>query len=100
MSNDGTRYCQNCGAEIKYGSTLPLRWGGAMAGASNRGFSLGALAGTAIENQAKETFKDYKKNRVLVKVIPRADGTWYCPDCGQMNKARAGFCSGCGRDFI
>lgn len=35
-----------------------------------------------------------------VKIIPKDDGSWYCPDCGQHNEKSRRVCKGCGRDFF
>ena len=97
---DGTKYCQNCGNELKLkNSSLP--WGNAkaLAGLGHKGSSIAPLGAISIEKQAEELGGIIKKNH-LVKVCPLPDGTWYCPDCGERNKTHAAFCKGCGRDYV
>ena len=37
-------------------------------------------------------------NHRNIPAVPKKDGTWFCPDCGNKNIAYSMFCSECGRD--
>lgn len=66
------------------------------AGAGQKGTSLAPLGAMAIEEQAKE-LGPVTTHKSFVKVCPMVDGTWYCPDCGELNKKGSNFCKGCER---
>lgn len=94
-NHDGTKFCQNCGAELSYKKSLNLK---GIAGMGMKGVSAAPLAARTVEGQANQLKNQSAKNKIHVKTLPLEDGSWYCPDCGEHNKASAYFCSGCGRD--
>lgn len=100
-NSEGTHYCQNCGGKLKVKVSGRFSWehGTAFAGLGHKGSSIAPLGAMAIENQGKDLGKiTVRKN--LVKVCPRKDGSWYCPDCGELNEKYKNFCRNCGRDYI
>lgn len=98
---DGTHYCQNCGSKLKQKipGGFPWKNAKAYAGLGHKGPSIAPLGAMAIENQSKE-FAKTDTHTNLVKVCPRQDGTWYCPDCGELNEQYKNFCKNCGRDYV
>lgn len=101
---EGTTYCQNCGAKmaVKVSLRESLRlWGNkkAFAGMGIRGTSIAPLAAMSIEKSGEWLENQKKKGKKLVPVRPLEDGSWYCPDCGELNQKHTTFCKGCGRDF-
>lgn len=96
----GTKYCQRCGEVVKvkkrFWNSKNTKYA---AGAGQKGVSLAPLGAMAIEEQAKE-LGPVTTHKNLVKVCPMVDGTWYCPDCGELNRKDSNFCKGCGRDYI
>lgn len=98
---DGTRFCQGCGRPLiparhlfKNGNFKFL------AGAGTKGSSIAPLVALSTERQAKELGGVLPRRKHMVKVVPLQNGSWYCPDCGQLNLPHALFCNSCGRDFI
>lgn len=98
---DGTHYCQGCGCKLKKKTFGGFPWKSAKAftGLGHKGSSIAPLGAMAIENQSKELGK-VTVHKTLVKVCPREDGTWYCPDCGELNGQYKNFCKNCGRDYV
>ncbi len=97
----GTHYCQNCGGKLKVKNSGGLLWekGKAFAGLGHKGSSIAPLGAMAVENQGKE-FGEMTFRKNLVKVCPKKDGSWYCPDCGELNEQYKNFCKNCGRDYV
>lgn len=97
---DGTNYCQRCGKKLTR-SLGHSKWKKQkyLAGNGTRGSSLAPLGGIAIENQAK-SLGGILTHKHLVKVSPLENGSWYCPDCGELNAKYSRFCKGCGRDYV
>ncbi len=98
---DGTRYCQNCGSKLeqKLSDKLPWKNAKVYAGLGHKGSSIAPLGAMAIEKQSRE-LGEVTKHENLIKVCPRPDGTWYCPDCGELNEQYKTFCKNCGRDYV
>lgn len=92
---EGTNYCQKCGKKLSKSFIKQLNFG-SVSGAGAKGVSIAPIVSKTIESQADE-IKVKKKQRV--KVIPLKDGSWYCPDCGQLNKSHSLYCKSCGRDI-
>lgn len=98
---DGTRYCQRCGTKLKIRVPLfDFGWKNSRysAGAGQKGSSMAPLGAMAVEKQAN-SLGNVKNSKNLVKVHPLKDGSWYCPDCGELNAKYTLNCKGCGRDF-
>ena len=97
---DGTKYCCNCGAKLKL-KMGKASWGGSkpLAGVGQKGSSLAPLGAMAIKRQSAELGK-VTTHTTLIKVVPKEDSTWYCPDCGELNPKFSTFCKGCGRDYV
>lgn len=98
---DGTHYCQTCGSRLKQKAFGGIPWKNAkaFAGLGHKGPSIAPLGAMAIESQSKE-LGEVTARKTLVKVCPRKDGTWYCPDCGELNGQYKNFCKNCGRDYV
>ncbi|TGY91474.1 hypothetical protein E5329_20835 [Petralouisia muris] len=98
---EGTRYCQSCGEPLKESVSIGFPWkhGKAYAGLGHKGSSIAPLGAMAIERQGKE-LEPGNAHKNLVKVCPCQDGTWYCPDCGELNQQYKNFCKNCGRDYV
>jgi predicted amidophosphoribosyltransferase len=94
---EGTNYCQKCGKKLivknKFIKSLDF---GSVSGTGAKGVSVAPLAAKAISNEAGKIKQNKNK---IVKVIPLKDGSWHCPDCGQLNKPYSLYCKGCGRDI-
>ncbi|MDO4454301.1 MAG: zinc ribbon domain-containing protein [Eubacteriales bacterium] len=98
----GTTYCQNCGAHLKTKQKF-FQWRDMkyLCGLTHRGVSIAPLGAMAVENQGKSLeCPTSNPRKSFVKVQPRQDGTWYCPDCGELNQKYSQICKGCGRDFL
>lgn len=101
FNEKGVRFCQNCGAQI-----VPKRkffdrdnfklW----AGFNVKGGSIAPLACLGIEKQAEKELGKVSTIPQLAHVKPKGDGSWFCPDCGELNNTHARTCKGCGRDYI
>lgn len=94
----GTKYCQRCGNFIQDkinlfdGDNLMF-----IAGTSAKDVSIAPIAAMTIENQIRQEDMEHVVQST-VRVVPLADGTWFCPDCGEHNLIHDMFCKGCGKD--
>lgn len=95
----GTNYCQNCGAKLKKKHFFQFSNTKYIAGMGHKGSSIAPLGVMSIENQTKD-LGEHVLQKHLVKVCPRNDGSWFCPDCGELNPKYSQFCKRCGRDFL
>lgn len=97
----GTRFCQGCGDKLPKKKDFKTFLDGLdlkdIAGAGAKGVSVAPMAGRVIEDQAKESGGKTGSNRRTARVVPKSDGTWFCPDCGEHNKRGVRTCFGCGR---
>lgn len=96
------RYCQGCGTYIKSKFSLKDIFRDSqtitkIAGMGAKGVSLAPLGIITAENQGKEAFGQAgaKIVRTNAKVIPLADGSWFCPDCGYHNQSQSQSCINC-----
>lgn len=101
-NEENVRYCQGCGTYLKSKFSWKAIFGDSqtitkIAGMGAKGVSLAPLGTIAAENQGKEAFgqADAKVVRTNAKVIPLADGSWFCPDCGYYNNSQSQFCVNC-----
>lgn len=97
-----TAYCQRCGNKLRQKKTLGRLLKSLdlkdIAGAGAKGVSAAPMAGRVIEDQAKEiSASGGTRGKGKAKVLPLSDGTWFCPDCGEHNRAGVAVCKGCGR---
>lgn len=97
----GTKYCQGCGEKLPRKmdfktlvDRLDLK---DIAGAGAKGVSIAPMAGRVVEKQAKDAGGENGRKSRTAKVVPKSDGTWFCPDCGEHNKRGVRSCYGCGR---
>ena len=100
-NEENVRYCQKCGAKLECRVRLFQKenfklWGGF----NMKGISIAPLACMGIKNEAERELGKVSKIPKLAHVKPREDGSWFCPDCGDLNARFTKKCKGCGRDFI
>lgn len=98
---DGASYCQFCGSKLPKKPIISIgkrNTASSLAGTGTRGSSLAPLGMMSIENSAKELGEVTVVSN-LIKIQPLQDGSWYCPDCGELNHSFTFSCKGCGRDF-
>lgn len=101
LNPDGSLYCQKCGTPLKSQFTiLPRRNENTVyvAGAGARGVSIAPLLGREVQRQAAELVPDKAAGHPYIRIEADADGSWYCPLCGDHN--RANICKGCGFEKI
>lgn len=97
---EGSRFCQGCGTALDQkkrgikGENLKFA-----AGTGLKDSSLAPLIAMNIEKDAAQNKKAPAQN-APVKIVPKDDGSWYCPDCGQHNVKGRRVCKGCGRDYF
>ena len=97
---EGSRFCQGCGAALDQkkraikGENLKFA-----AGTGLKDSSLAPLIAMNIEKDAAQ-YKKASAQKASVKIVPKDDGSWYCPDCGQHNAKGRRVCKGCGRDYF
>lgn len=97
----GVKYCQQCGSEIVMKkSFFKIENFKLWAGFNVKGGSIAPLACMGIEKQAEKELGKVSTIPHLTHVRPKEDGSWFCPDCGELNPAHARNCKGCGRDFV
>ncbi len=99
-NTEGSSFCQGCGAALnpkKRGIKAEnLKF---IAGTGLKSTSLAPLIAMNIERDAAQ-YEKKPVRKVSIKIVPREDGSWYCPDCGQHNAKDCHVCKGCGRDFF
>ena len=97
----GTNYCQGCGEKLPKKRDLKTLLDSLdlkdIAGAGAKGVSAAPMAGRVVEDQARALGAGAGKSGRTAKVVPKSDGTWFCPDCGEHNRKSARTCLGCGR---
>lgn len=95
---NGTRFCQRCGAGLKRRRGLSATGGGIIASLANPSMGLATFVGIQVDRNAA-AHSSQRSKRAPVRVVPFRDGSWYCPDCGNLNSSYTQFCAECGRDF-
>lgn len=94
---DAARYCMGCGKRLK--DRKPLLGQLGILGSFFSGFSLAPLVQMSTENGAGTTLeRPVRRATTAVPIQPKADGTWFCPDCGHRNDRFATLCADCGRE--
>lgn len=100
-NGENVMYCQNCGTKLMVKKALFQKENAKLwAGFNMKGNSIAPLACMGIENQAERELGKVSTIPKLARVQPREDGSWFCPDCGELNIAYSKNCKGCGRDFV
>lgn len=94
FANDiNSSYCQNCGFPLKEklrDSLKNINFGN-VAGAGSKGVSVAPLF--AINSKSK-----IKKIKIVTNKHSLADGSWFCPYCGEKNYKESSECRNCFRD--
>ena len=98
---EGTSYCQNCGSYIKKQASffkgLDFNF---LAGNGMKHNSIAPIAIMNIKKQPlNELGENIERSKQLIKVTPKPDASWYCPDCGHHNQPYGRSCTSCGREF-
>ena len=108
-NDDSAKFCSKCGGEL-YKSTMvtspihgrvaptaiPTSGVRAFSGIGN-GYLQSVVNSTLSTSEAAARSDTYHSYPTHARIIPRSDGTWICPDCGELNGHEKLYCTGCGR---
>ena len=108
-NDSSANFCSQCGGEL-YKSTIVTSPNAERITATNaptsgiRAFSgigngyLHSAAMSAINSGSAEPRSDaYHRHPTRAKAYLRKNGTWICPDCGELNGHEKLYCTSCGK---
>jgi len=95
---NGTRFCQNCGNILTQKKRLLDSLNlSSLAGMGLKDSSIAPLFTEDFLKKLSTSQIDPIHDQNKIPVIPKKDGSWFCPDCGAKNGKYAIFCNDCGR---